>query len=218
MRSTAMLSGLFVSALLPSASAQIYFTGALQYYANSSGGNIGGAAEYDTFVTPNTANSKFTVNGATDIAFSLSTGANTFALAGSGSGSSYQGLGLYFSSTATTITGPFSAAPNLVVVDNISSGTTFSFVTGGSLVATYGQYSGDVSYSGATSYQIGGYEVTVTGFDYGVGGNNLQLFVTAIPEPSATAAVSALGVLGAVLVRRHARRFFAGARNESAVA
>ena len=218
MRPTVILATLLVSALLPCAEAQIFFTGGLQYAADSSGGNAGGAWEYDTFSNPDTSNAKFTVNGSTDIAFSLSLGANAFALgSGGSSGSGYQGLGLFFSSTETPFSGPTGAAPNLAVVDGITAGTTFSFVTAGALVSTYGQFSSEISYSGATSYQIGGYQVAVTAFDFGASGNNLTLTVTAIPEPSVTVAAMAGVTFAAVLFRR-GRGFFAGAHKENAVA
>jgi hypothetical protein len=172
------------------------------YGADSSGTNVGGAFEYDTFLTPNTGNSKFTINGAYDIAYALSPGANSFAVAGASVGP-HTGLGLFFSNTATTTTGPFSAAPNLVVADHPGSGTTFFFASANVMVATYGQYSGDVIYSGATSYQIGGYNVTVTAYDLGAAGNNLTLLVTPIPEPTTSSAVAGALVIGwAWLVRR----------------
>ena len=204
MRPGAILVSLLVLSLSPNARAQIFLAGALMYDANGSGGNASGAYEFDTFSTPNTANSKFNINGTTDIALALSPGANALALSG-GSFGSYSGLGLFFSSTATAFAGPFAAVPNLVVVDAISSGTTFSFVNAGAMIATYGQYSGDVSYSGATSYQVGGYEVTVTGFDFGASGNNLQLFVTAVPEPSTIAGWIGLTALGVVAWRKRPR-------------
>lgn len=194
-------------ALVPCMRGQIYFTGALMYTANASGSNSGGSGEYDTFVTPNTNNAKFTVNGSHDIAFSLSLGSNTFTVSNPGNGSSFQGLGLFFSGTAATMTGPFASAPNLAVFDSVSSGTTFSFITAGANVATYGQNSGDVSWSGATGYTVGGYVVTVSAYDYGATANNLQLSVTAVPEPASNALVGAVVALGLVLCRRRSRMF-----------
>jgi hypothetical protein len=204
MRNSVLLASLLFTVLLPGARAQVFFTGALMYGANNSGTNVGGASEYDTFVTPNTGNSKFTINGATDIAYSLSPGSNAFAIGGATIGT-YTGLGLFFSNTATPGSGPFAAVPDLVVVDNASSGTTFFFAPGGAMVATYGQFSGDVSYSGATSYQIGGYEVTVTAYDMGAAGNNLTLFVAAIPEPTTSSALAGVLVIGWVMAMRRRR-------------
>jgi hypothetical protein len=183
------------------ASAQIFFTGALQYYATGSGGDQGGNGEYDTFV-PHTGNTLFTVDGNTGFAYALSVGMNTFTLGGTAAGSSFQGIGLFFSDTATTFTGPTGAVPHLVVVDDVAPSTTFSFATGGSSVATFGQISGTGSYPGATIYEVGGYNVTVTTFDFG-GSSTLQLSVTAIPEPGNAALLAAVAALGLTIrVRR----------------
>ena len=188
--------------LAGSARAQIFFTGALQYYANNAGANVGGASEYDTFSSPGTGNIHFSANGNTAFAYALSPGINSFTLAGSASGSSYQGLGLYFSNTATTFVGTLGDVPNLVVFDDVNASTTFAFATNGVNIATYGQYSGDATYSGTTSYQVGGYDVTVTAFDYTGGSANLSLLVTAVPESSAYAAFAGLALLGFAAWRR----------------
>lgn len=195
---------LLLATLAVDTHAQIFFTGALQYYATGSGGNQSGDAEYDTF-SPGTNNSMFTVNSATGFAYSLSVGTNTFTLGSTGTGTAHQGLGLFFSNTATTFAGPAGAAPHLVVVDAIGAGTTFSFATGGSTVATYGQYSGTAIYSGTTSYQVGGFAVTVTTFDHG-GSANLQLSVAAIPEPASNALIGAAAVLGMAFLGRRVSR------------
>jgi hypothetical protein len=185
------------------ASAQIFFTGALQYYATGSGGSQDGNGEYDTFV-PHTGNALFTVDGSTGFAYALSAGTNTFTLSGTAPGTSFQGLGLFFSDTATTFTALPGAIPHLVVVDGVAPGTTFSFATGGSTVATFGQVSGTGSYSGVSSYEVGGYSVTVATFDFG-GSSTLQLSVSAIPEPSTGALLAAATALGlAILARRRA--------------
>ncbi|MDI1319544.1 MAG: hypothetical protein PSW75_05030 [bacterium] len=190
------------------AHAQIYFTGALQYYAASNGGYTD-ASLYDTFV-PATGATTFTVNASTGFFYLLSPGANTFTLGHTGgAGTGYQGLGLFFSNTGTTFTGPFSAAPNLVVFDNTFPSTTFSFPANGIQVANYGAFSGATIYNGATSYQLGGYDVTVTVFDYDFAASStptLELFVTAVPEPSASAALAGAAMLGLVVWRRASAR------------
>jgi hypothetical protein len=193
--------------------AQIFLTGGVLYESNSTGSNVNGDWEYDTF--SGTANFKFTINGSSNIAIALSPGVNSLTLADGGA-VSYAGVGLYFSTGGTPFGGPFGAAPNLVIVDQVTSGTTFSFATGGSAVATYGQSSGDASYSGSTTYQLGGYNVTVTAFDYGAAGTNLQLAVSAIPEPGTTALFGGLAVLGVARAWRPFAGFFAGRRKGKA--
>ncbi|MSU69732.1 MAG: PEP-CTERM sorting domain-containing protein [Opitutaceae bacterium] len=173
---------------------------ALIYDSDSVGNDVAGPWEYDTF--SGTPNAKFTIGGVIDVALPLAVGTNTFAVSG-GSVSSNFGFGLYFSSTATPFAGPFSAVPNLVVVDAPGPGSTFGFATNGAQVSTYGQYSAVVPYSGVTNYVLGGYAVTVTAFDYFSGSASLQLTVTSVPEPSTCVSLgSGFLLIGLVQFRR----------------
>ena len=207
MRLAARLTLVLLPLLPVYTGAQVYFTGALMYNADASGNDVSGAYEYDTFSTPNTNNSKFTVNGSTDIAFPLSAGTNSFSVSGGSVGPNV-GFGLFFSNTATTFTGPFSAVPNLVVVDNVGAPSTFAFATTGAQISTYGQYSGEVAYSGVVSYLLGGYSVTVTSFDYysGTASATLVLTLTAVPEPGTWTALAGLVGLGFAAYRRRQPR------------
>jgi hypothetical protein len=186
----------FLPLVLFGARAQVmYLTGALAYQSDSSGNDVGGAWEYDTF--SGTPNAKFYFNGVNDFALPLSPGLNSFAVTGaSGTATPYFGLGLYFATTATTFTGPFDAAPNLVIQDHANTGTIFAFATNGAQVSTFGQFSTLANYSGATTFIGGGYVATISAFDYDAGtlSGTLLVSVSAVPEPSALILL-AVGIL-----------------------
>jgi len=159
---------------ISSARAQIYLNGVLAYQAGGDGSNTGGAGEYDTF-SP-TPNFKLSINGqGTDISIPLALGDNNFTFSNS-YGFGQAGLGLFIGTANTPYPGPFASLPNLAVYGNGPS-----VPAAGTLIATYGQYSGDAAYSGATSFIGGGYAVSVTGYTYdGFSAGTFRLTVSAV--------------------------------------
>jgi PEP-CTERM motif len=155
------------------ADAAIYFNGLVASSTNSVGTNIGGAAEYDTFVSPN---SKFTINGVIQTSFLLVNGVNVFAIGRPDP--SFSGLGLFFTPTATQLAAPADQgrAPDLYVFKPTPS--TSAIPAAGVSVATIGAFSGDTPYSGASSFTIGSETVSVVDWN----GTNLTLNV--VPEPN----------------------------------
>lgn len=159
----------------------IYLNGGLMSRVDSSGVNVGGNAEYDTYGIgpPGTANAGLRFNGLYQTTFLLTNGDNNFVV--DLHAPEYSGLGLFFTPTSPILTTTsFGITPDL-----------FTYVTGGGFVmgapglqvATLGAFSGNKPYSGATSFAIGSDSVSVSNWD----GTNLTLSVNTIasvPEPS----------------------------------
>lgn len=186
---TASVIGTTLVAACGMAQGQLWLNGALSYSADgTTGANAGGAFEYDSFL--NTPNSALTINGSRGVPVALSLGTNVFTLQ-NGGGPASTGLGMYFTTDSTLITGPFGAAPDLVAFTNAIG---FAMADANALVATYGQFSGDTPYSGATTFTGGGFTVSVKNFIFTGASGELILDVVAVPAPSAGMALGLMGV------------------------
>jgi hypothetical protein len=175
----------------------VYLNGIVLSGINTTtGANTSEPGEYDSFVTPN---SDAFINGTTGTPVVLNAGANSFTITGQEAG--YNGLGLYFTTTSTLLQGAngsqpdFGRAPDLWVYFGTNG---FAMSTAGTAVATIGQFSGTKQYSGAQSFTIDSQTITVTAWN----GNNLQLNVSAVPEPMSTSFVAMAGCLITYLRKR----------------
>lgn len=185
------VSSVVLASVAGASQGALFLNGALAYNSNGLGQNVGGAFEYDTF--GNTGNSQMIVNNlGPNISIAITLGANDFTWANAAVGS---GLGLYIGTVSAPVAGPFGLGPDLVI------GAGGFAPAAGVFVPTYGQFSPEVSYSGATSVTDGEIIVTITGYTFNGGGGTFQLTATEVPTPGA-AALLAMGALTALRRRR----------------
>ncbi|CAN5496869.1 hypothetical protein BH11PLA2_BH11PLA2_03160 [soil metagenome] len=176
--------------------AQVYLNGGLAYQANNStGANVGGPFEFDSFVT---SNSGLYFNSVTETPLLLAPGIQTFNMGyGSPSGSATvaDGIGLYFTTNNTLLSS--AGLPDLVAYQT-GSGSAFAIPLAGTSVPSFGAFSGEGPYSGATSFVIGGQAISITGWD----NSTVTLNVVPVPEPATLMIVT----LSMIAVSRKHRR------------
>lgn len=155
------------------ARADLFLNGVLAYIADqSTGANVGGAAEWDTFLT--TPNLKVPINGvSTSISFPLVLGTNTFTYAGI---TDTPGFGLFIGTDSVPVDGPFGRVPELVT---FGSGAV---PAAGTSISTLGVFSPTVAYSGATSFSDGTLTASVTSMT--IIGNSGTFVITVVPAPA----------------------------------
>ena len=177
-------AGLFVSTTF----ADTYVSGALIYWSDAVGNNVGGAYEYDTLST--TPNSKMSLNGDnSDPVIALLPGLNVIDFA-SPHGSTLS-LGLFLSDTAAATAGPFGLAPDLFVT-GAPGASSPTIPAAGVLVSTFGQFSPSVAYHGNNYVDIGADRISLVGFTFGTAGaGTVTLRVGPVPAPGAFALLSA---------------------------
>ena len=175
------------------------------------------------------ANFGSTGYGAHDIDIGLALGTTTLDFVAHG-GASYSGesavLTAFFSGSSGSYnpgTAGAAATPDLAVFTTPTNsaisgtGSTPSVQLSGTEVKDYNDNYGLgggkhlISYSGATSYTVGGYNVAITGYTFATGQTSynanykdvgiLTFNVTAVPEPASLGLV-AVGALGLLLLKR----------------
>ncbi len=189
---SSVLAGVVSLSLVASASAQAWLSGVVTYSSFSDGSTSSEPAEYDNIVGTN--NSELIVNSAArGTTFALTPGVNNFTTRYI---SGYQSFSLYFSSTSAAFSRPFASAPDLVVYGYTNIPLT---PAAGIAVQNNGQFSGTSPYSGATTYTVGNYELSVSGLVINVGGTNtsntFQITMREIPAPGALGLMSVAGLL-----------------------
>lgn len=171
--------------------AQVYLNGGLGYQASSSSGaNVGGPYEYDSF---NTGNSDLFFNFVTGTPVLLTTGSQTFGVSYGAPGAGdpiVSGIGLYFTTSNTLLT-TSGLSPDLVAY---RTPTGFATPSAGTSVPTLGGLSGDSPYSGATSFTLGGQIITITDWT----NTSVTINVVPVPEP----ACLVFGTLGVLFLLR----------------
>ena len=196
-----MKLGYFVTALVwfgsavAGANADLYLNGALSYDAiGPDGANQGGPAEYDSFPTDN---SDLLLNGLNHTPIPLALGDNVITVE-----QGFQpniGLVLFFSSDAAIFDGP-QDRPGDLALFQLAAGGPFAYVSATTAVPTWGTYSAEVPYSGATSYAADGLTAAVTALDFSGGNGAITISVT--PEPASAAMFGLIAIAIAALGRR----------------
>lgn len=176
--------------------ADTYLVGALVYASDSSGANVGAysGTDYQFSTNSSTSHLNLLVDGDDSaISFLLTNGLNTFSFSPESSGYSIDivGLELFFNSTGTSYNPPYVAGAGVpgdlaAFVDAGSS--AFLIPSAGTDVQSYntnGTSTNAALYGGATTFYVGGDEISIAAFDATSDpSGSFTLDVTPVPEPA----------------------------------
>jgi hypothetical protein len=186
-----IVSVIVTTLLTSTVSAQVFLVGAA-YYSSNNAGQAGGVYRYTTNSSDGALVWNINGNGK-GISIPLNLGVNnfTFSVLQSFTPGPFGGLSLFFNATGVSYN---PSVLNALIPGDLAAFTptnndplAFQIPSAGTLIANYNPTGGNqVAYSGATSFQVGGYDVSISSFGSTTtpSGSFSLTVVAAVPEPS----------------------------------